>query len=80
MIAASQSMAAIGGAVAGAGAGRDEAAGEVVAVQERAVADEQGDACFERVEAGGAGPEGGGQVVSGHGGLRRARVAAAMSR
>ena len=56
------------GAVAGAAG--DEPAGEVVAVQERAVADEQCDACFEGVEAGGAGAEGGGEVVSGHGGLR----------
>ena len=57
------------GAVAGAVG--DEPAGEVVAVQERAVADEQFGACFEGVEAGGAGPEGCDQVVSVHGGLRR---------
>ena len=56
------------GAVAGAVV--DEPAGEVVAVQEGAVADEQFGACFERVEAGGAGAEGRGQVVSVHGGLR----------
>ena len=37
-----------GGAVAG--AVLDELAGEVVAVQERAVADEQRDACFDWVE------------------------------
>jgi hypothetical protein len=49
----------------------DELSGEVIAVQERAVADEQFGACFEGVEAGGAGPEGCDQVVSVHRGLRR---------
>jgi hypothetical protein len=56
---------------ADAGAVGDEPGGEVVAVQERAVGDEELGACFEWVEAGGAGAEGGGQVVSGHGGLRQ---------
>ena len=55
---------------AAAGFVADESAGEVVAVQERAVAGEQGDAGFEGVEPGGAGPEGGGQVVTGNGGFR----------
>jgi hypothetical protein len=55
---------------ADAGAVGDEPGGEVVAVQERAVGDEEFGACFDWVKAGGAGPEGGGQVVSGHGGLR----------
>ena len=36
-------------------------------MEERAVGDEEFGACFEGVEAGGAGPEGGGEVVSGHG-------------
>jgi hypothetical protein len=56
---------------AAASAASDEPGGEVVAVQERAVADEEVGACFEGVEAGGAGAEGGGEVVSVHGGLRR---------
>jgi hypothetical protein len=55
---------------AAAGAVFDEPAGEVVATQECPVAGEQGDLGFERVEPGGAGPEGGGQVVSCHGVLR----------
>ena len=53
-----------------AGAVVDEPAGEVVAVQEGAVPDEQFGAGFEREQAGGAGAEGRGQVVSVHGGLR----------
>ena len=60
-----------GDAVADAGSGLDEAAGEVVAVEERAVADQQSDTRFQRIEAGGAGAEGCGEVVSVHGGLRR---------
>lgn len=59
-----------GGAVADAGAAGDEPGGEVIAPKEGAVADEQGDAGFERVESCGAGVEGGGQVVSVHGDLR----------
>jgi hypothetical protein len=45
---------------AAADAAGDEPGSEVVAVQKRAVADEQFGACFEGVEAGGAGPECGG--------------------
>ena len=58
-----------GGAVADAGAVFDEPGGEVVATEERAVGDEQCDAGFEWVETGGAGVQGGGEVVSVHGGL-----------
>lgn len=43
-----------------AGAVEDEAAGEVAAAEERAVRDEEPDAGFERVEAGGAGAQRGG--------------------
>ena len=48
------------------GAVQDEAAGEIVALQEGAVRDEQSSAGFERVEAGGAGAERGGQAGGGH--------------
>ena len=41
-----------------------------MAVQERAAGDEEFGACFEGEQAGGAGPEGGDEVVSVHGGLR----------
>ena len=44
--------------------------GEVAAVQEGAVGGEEGDACFEGVESCGACVEAGGEVDSGHGGLR----------
>jgi hypothetical protein len=43
----------------------DELAGEVAAVQEGSVADQQGDASLNWVDPGGAGAEGGGQVVLG---------------
>jgi hypothetical protein len=59
-----------GVAVADAGAAGDEPGGEVITPKEGAVADEQGDTGFERVESCGAGVEGGGQVVSVHGDLR----------
>jgi len=49
-----------------AGAVEDEAAGEVVAVEEGAVCDEQPDAGFEGVKADGAGAERGGQAGRGH--------------
>jgi hypothetical protein len=52
------------------GPARNEAGAEVVAAEECAVADEEFGACFERKQAGGAGPEGCDQVVSVHGGLR----------
>jgi hypothetical protein len=48
----------------------DEPTGEVVAVQERAVAGEEGDVGLERVTADGVGVEGGGQVVNCHGPTR----------
>lgn len=44
----------------------DEPGGEVISAQERAVADEEGDASLNRVDPGGAGAEGGGEVVSVH--------------
>jgi len=47
----------------------DEPAGEVVAVEERAVGDQKRDACFEGEQAGGAVAEGCGEVVSVHGGV-----------
>ena len=52
------------GPVADAGAALDEAAGEVVAVQERAVADEQFDGGFVGEDAAGTGSEGTGEQVS----------------
>ena len=54
-----------------AGAVGDELAGEVVAVEERAVGDEEFGAGFEREQAGCAVAEGCREVVSVHGGLRR---------
>ena len=46
----------------------NEAAGEVVAAEERSLGGEQCDAGFKGVEAGGAGAESCGELVSGHGG------------
>ena len=60
-----------GNTVADAGAVLDEPGGEVTALEERAVADEQGDRGFEWVEPGGAGMQGHGEVVSVHAGLWR---------
>jgi hypothetical protein len=53
-----------GGAVADAGAGCDEPAGEVVAVQPAAAVDEQAGARFEWVDAAGCGAQGGGKTVA----------------
>jgi hypothetical protein len=53
-----------------AGAVLGEPAGEVTAVQERAVGDEEFSAGFERAEAGGAGAERRGKVIDVHEDLR----------
>jgi hypothetical protein len=56
-----------GGAVSQDGGVADEAAGEVVTVEEGAVRDEQADSSFGRVNASGAGPQGCRQRGRGHG-------------
>jgi hypothetical protein len=56
-----------GDAVSRDGAVADEAAGEVVAVEEGAVRDEQADSGFGRIDANGAGPQGCRQRGRGHG-------------
>src|SRR5450755_2151602 len=69
-----------GGSVADAGAGGGEPAGEVLAVEPAAAVDEQAGACFERMDAAGAGAQrvaepsgvhGGHGVPSGAGGTER---------